>query len=194
MKKEAKQEIRKALLGRVAPSDDGRLVVAGLRQAMPLGVMDGAIGVRFLGICKKSRALKVSCPPEKARRIAFSVLQDQGRVLYLDQQPQVAACLIRYVLTRPVVLIFDYQEERPVLTAWTGRGLGSWISLRRALKGFQNRMPKAFELSDEPLPADREKAEAKARARQRRLEKKAQRKSKKAKQDGAKPPASGASQ
>ena len=140
MKKEAKQEIRKALLGRVAPSDDGRLVVAGLRQAMPLGVMDGAIGVRFLGICKKSRALKVSCPPEKARRIAFSVLQDQGRILYLDQQPQAAACLI-----------FDYQEERPVLTAWTGRGLGSWISLRRALKGFQNRMPKAFELSDEPV-------------------------------------------
>ena len=137
---------------------------------MPIGVMDGAGATCFFGICKKARRLKVSCGTEQARRIAFGVMQDVGRLLYLPQQPEAAACLIRYILTRPAVLIFDYQDNIPVVTAWTGRGLTGWISLRRALRAFLKRLPKQLTVSEEPAPLDEEEAR---RQRRKEIEKEA---------------------
>ena len=159
MNREAKQEIRRALLGRTEPAKDGSLVVLEKGQArIPIGIADGASAVRFLGIFRKSRRLKASCSEEKAKKIAFTLMQDVGRVLRLSQQPGVPACLIRYLITRPVVLIFDYQDGIPVLTAWTGRGMTGWISLRRALRSFIKRMPKELTPSDQPVPKDEDKA------------------------------------
>ena len=117
-----------------------------------MGVRDGAGAVRFFGICKKARRLKASCAEPKAKLLAAQIMRDVGRELYLPQQPEAAACLIRYVLTRPAVLVFDYQDGISVLTAWTGRGLTGWISLRRALRAFLKRLPKQFSVSEDPVP------------------------------------------
>ena len=164
MTPEAKQEIRRVLLGRTVPTQDGRLTVLEKGEyRMPIGVADGAGAVRFLGICKKARRLKASCAAPKARSLAAQIMRDVGRELYLPQQPEAAACLIRYILTRPAVLIFDYQDGIPVVTAWTGRGLTGWISLRRALRAFLKRLPKQLTVSEEPVPLDEEEARKKAR-------------------------------
>ena len=117
---EAKREIRQALLGRTQPCPDGRLEVLKKGETrMPLGITDGAGAVRFLGICKKARRLKAACPEQKARLLAAQIMQDVGRELSLSEQPEAAACLIRYVLTRPAVLVFDDQDGVPVVTAVT---------------------------------------------------------------------------
>ena len=159
MTKEARQEIRRVLLGRTVPTQDGRLTVLEKGEyRMPIGVADGAGAVRFLGICKKARRLKASCAAPKARSLAAQIMRDVGRELVLPQQPEAAACLIRYILTRPAVLIFDYQDNVPVITAWTGRGLTGWISLRRALRAFLKRLPKQLSVSEEPVPLDEEEA------------------------------------
>ena len=164
MTKEAKQEIRRVLLGRTMPTEDGKLVALEKGQyRMPIGISDGAGAVRFLGICRKAKRLKVSCAEPKAKSLALKIMQDVGRELSLPQQPAAVACLIRYVLTRPVVLVFDYQDGVPVLTAWTGRGLTGWISLRRALRAFLKRLPKQFSVSEEPVPLSEEEARKKKR-------------------------------
>ena len=80
-----------------------------------------------------------------------------GRGLSLREQPEAAACLIRYVLTRPAVLTFRYTDGIPVLTAWTGRGLLGWISLRRALAAFARHAPKTLKVSDRELPKETKK-------------------------------------
>jgi hypothetical protein len=161
-------------------AEDGRLVVMEKGDhRLPLGVGDGAGAVFFFGVCKKTRRLKVSCSQEKAWKLAVPVMQDLGRWLYLNEQPQAAACLIRYVITRPVVLVFDYQEGVPVLTAWTGRGLTAWFALRRALKAFQKKMPKQFTLSSEPTPEEKEAAAKKAQEKQQKQEQKKEEKRRK---------------
>ncbi len=159
MNREAKQEIRRVLMGRTEPAPDGRLTaMAKGRIRIPLGISDGAAAVRFLGIFRKARRLKVSCPKEKAVSLAAAVMRDCGRELILPAQPGTAACLIRYALTRPAVLVFSYQDGIPLLTAWTGRGLTGLISVRLALKSFIRKMPKQFELSDKAVPPDKEDA------------------------------------
>lgn len=169
MNREAKQELRRVLMGRTLIAEDGRLVAMEKGQLrMPMGVSDGAGAAAFLGICKRRRRLKVKCSEKEARQMAFGIMSRIGRGLYLPNQPEAAACLIRYVLTRPAVLTFDYQDGIPLLTAWAGRGLTAWFSLSRALKAFEKQMPKQFSLSQEALPEDTEKAERKKRKQEKK--------------------------
>lgn len=169
MTREAKQEIRRVLMGRTMPTEDGKLVALEKGQyRMPIGISDGAGAVRFFGVCKKAKRLKASCAAPKAKLLAAQIMRDTGRELYLPQQPEAVACLIRYVLTRPVVLVFDFRDGIPVLTAWTGRGLTGWISLRRALCAFLKRLPKQFTVSDEPAPKDEEEKKEKKQKKNRK--------------------------
>lgn len=185
MTKEARQEIRRVLMGRTAPTQDGRLAALEKGQhRMPVGITDGAGAACFFGICKKARRLKASCAEPKAKLLAAQIMRDVGRELYLPRQPEAAACLIRYVLTRPAVLVFDYQDGVPVLTAWTGRGLTGWISLRRALRAFLKRLPKQLSLSGEPVPPDEEETQKKKR-REIKKEARASRRKKNKKADPA---------
>lgn len=164
MTREAKKEIRRVLMGRTVPTQDGRLTAMRKEEGrIPIGVTDGAGAACFLGVCKKVRRLKVSCAAPMARELALKVMRDVGRELVLLEQPEAAACLIRYVLTRPAVLVFDYRDGVPVLTAWTGRGLTGWISLRRSLRAFLKRLPKQFKLSGESVPEDEEEKRKKKR-------------------------------
>ena len=179
MKREAKQELRRVLMGRTLIAEDGRLIAMEKGATrLPIGIGDGAVGACFFGICRKVRRLKVSCSEEWARRLAFDVMKDIGRGLYLPEQPEAVACLFRYVLTRPAVLVFDFVEGVPVLTAWAGRGLTAWLSLRRALNAFIKRMPKQMKLSEEKAPEDdvpkkekkkKEKKKQKTRRERKRL-------------------------
>lgn len=193
MKKEARQEVRRVLLGRTELAEDGRLVALEKGQlSFPYGIADGAGAVRILGIRKKSKLLTVSCSENKAKEIAFKIMGDIGRRLYLNESPQAVPCLIRYVLTRPTVLIFDYQDGAPILTAWSGRGLTGWLSNRRALNAFIRRMPgKYMSVSDKAAPADKdeqqekkEKRNAKAAKQARKAERRARKSARKQKHTG----------
>ena len=171
MKREAKQELRRVLMGRTLIAEDGRLIAMEKGATrLPMGIGDGAVGTCFFGICRKARRLKVTSSEEKAKILAFDVMKDVGRGLYLPEQPEAVACLIRYVLSRPAVLVFDYVEGEPVLTAWAGRGITAWISLRRALNGFIKKMPKQMKVSDEKAPED--KVEKKQKKEKKKKEKK----------------------
>ena len=64
-----------------------------------------------------------------------------GRGLILRLQPGTAACLIRPLLMKPIVLTFRFDGDVPVLTAWTGRRLTAGLAIRRAVSAFADELP-----------------------------------------------------
>lgn len=167
--KREKKEIRNLLLGKVVIGDDARLTTpeAGVFR-VPQGITDGAGNVRLLGIKSKRRCYDTELDPEAMMAAAEQCMWNLGRSVHLREQENTAACLIRNRLTRPVVLTFRYVEEKPVLTAWTGRGLTAWIALRSAIRGFERILAKDIRPSAEEPPEDpkEEKRRRKKREKQ----------------------------
>ena len=172
MTKEQKQEIRRVLLGRTQVDTSGKMTVMGKGEyRLPMGIADGAVATRFLGIGRKTQRLESDLSPERSFQTARKIMADMGHVLELTEQPEAAACLIRYLLTRPTVLVFAEVDGALVLTAWAGRGLSAWISRRRAIKGFLKRMPSGLRVSTEAAPEDKEKKKKKARKERKKTSK-----------------------
>ena len=137
MKKE-KKEIRDLLLGKTVMDEDGKLVTpeAGFFR-VPQGVAPGAGAVRFLGIGRKERFFRSALDGDEILAEAEACMSNMGRAVRLREQPDAAACLIRYVLSVPAVLVFRIEEGVCVLTAWAGRSPSAWLSRRRALHTFE---------------------------------------------------------
>ena len=152
------KEIRSILLGRTSLDEKGKLTSISRGEFhLPLGVADGAVAVRFLGVARRAKRYESSMDEKMTLTAAEAAMREIGRGLSLREQPESAACLIRYVLTRPAVLTFRYVDGIPVLTAWAGRGLSGWISLRRALSAFARHAPEELSLSGEELPKEKKK-------------------------------------
>ena len=165
MKKD-KKEIRNLLLGKAVVDEEGRLVTpeAGTFR-VPNGIADGAGAVRFLGVSGKTQYYETDLSEEEIMARAREHMRNSGRGVYLRQHPDAAACLIRYVLTRPALLVFRWVDGQGVLTAWTGRGIMSWASRLRAIRAFERTMGDVIRYSTAPPPE--EEPEEKKRRRKR---------------------------
>ncbi len=133
-----------------------------------IGVMDGADTVFIWGLGKKIRRLKTRLSKQGLTDKARSVMRDMGRGLVLAGQPETAACLMGYRLTRPCVLACFWLEDVPIVGAWSARGLTGWISRRRALSSFIKKMGSNLEVSDEKapvLPDDKKKKKEEKKAK-----------------------------
>ena len=144
-KQEQKQELRELrdiLLGRTELEEDGRLSAVPPGQVhLFQGVSDGAWGVRIFGVARRTLPLKTGLSRKDAPAVVRRIMQDLGRGLFLRETPEAVACLIRYVLTKPAVLVFRYTDAGPIVSAWAGRGLMGVISRRRALAAFVRHLP-----------------------------------------------------
>ena len=190
------KEIRQVLLGKTKLLNDGRLssLEAG-DYMMPRGIADGAGAVRFFGVARRARVLDGRLSEWKLKEAVRKAMQNIGRGLVLQEDPEAIACLLRYVLTKPAVLCFHYQGEQPVLAAYSGRGLTGWISRRRAMNTFRKQLPDTVEISD-LVPPDlnkeerarkkQEKKEAKLAKKQEKAEKKARKEARLAAEAGEK--------
>ena len=167
------KEIQSVLLGRITLTEDGRItpVQKGTFHLLA-GIGDGAAAVRFFGIARRSRCFATKLESDAVNEAVRKRMQDIGRGVLLRQQPDTVACLIRYVLTRPAVLTFRYVGDVPTLTAWTGRGLFGWLSLRRALRAFEKSLPEEIEPSDRKPPELPECSGEENRPRQKKDKKK----------------------
>ena len=164
-----KKEIRNLLLGKAVVDEEGRLVTpeAGTFR-VPNGIADGAGAVRFLGVSGKTQCYESDLSEEELADRAAECMRSIGRGVYLRQHPDAAACLIRYVLTRPALLVFRRVEGLGVLTAWTGRGIMSWASRLRAIRAFERVMGDAIRFSSAP-PPEEEPEEKRRRKRRKAL-------------------------
>ena len=152
-----RKEIKRALMGRTFPLDDGRLAVMTQEDyRLPLGVSDGAGSVLVFGIGRRAVCLKAAGKPGSAKKAAKEAMARVGRELVLREQPETVACIRRYRLTRPVVLTFLYADDVPVLSAWTGRGPLSFIARRLAIRSFLKHAPKGLSLAPKKTDGGRQ--------------------------------------
>ena len=150
---DAEKEIRNILLGRTLMLEDGRLAVPQKGEFyLSGGVTDGAEAVRFLGMTKKSQVMETVRKEFDVRVTIQKMLQNMGRGVVLYEQPEARSCLIRYVLTKPVLLTFDYVEGMPVVTAWAPRTLTGMLSIKRALKAFDKELPADIVVTGKAAP------------------------------------------
>ncbi len=153
MTKNEQTEIRTVLLGRTLLLEDGRIASrTGDDFRMFNGVADGAGAVHFLGLSRRFRQLESDFDEARTLELARGRMAGLGRGLYLRTRPEAAACLIRYVLTKPVALVFCYDGGAPVLSAWTGRGPTAPIALGRAVKAFCRGLPPGLRPAGEAVP------------------------------------------
>ncbi len=120
--------------------------------------------MKILGIMKRTRRFESGLSEANILRGARASMMNIGRGLALRLQPETPACLIRYLLTRPVVLTFGFEDGVPTVTAWTGRGLPGALSQIRAIAAFTDELPDGIR-PKEPEPGEeaREGKEKKAR-------------------------------
>ena len=178
------KEIKEVLLGRTKLLPDGRLST--LEEGdymMPRGVMDGATGVRILGVMRRARVLTSDLPDWKLRETVVKAMQNIGRGIELQAASEERACLLRYVVSRPAVLCFYYEDELPVIAAYTGRGLTGFFSITRAFGKFKKQLPDTVKFSEEAAPDHRkdereQKKREKAEKKQAKAEAKAEKKNK----------------
>ena len=152
---EFEREIKKVFLGRTILLEDGRLSPIGPDDlAISSGVADGALGIRILGVGHKNQKLETSLGTEETCEAIRKAMKDIGRAVFFREQPEVVACIIRYVLTKPAMLTFTFRDEIPVLTVWAGRSLGGPIARRRALSALKRKLQDAISFSQEAAPEE----------------------------------------
>ena len=191
MKDAKKAEIKRVLLGRAILADDGRLIAipAGTFMKTPIGIGDGAGAVGLFGMSRRICRYETKDGRARINATVTKAMQNIGRGLILNEQPEATACLIRYVLTRPAVLVFTWEDGTPTLTAWTGRGLTGWISLRRAIKAFEKGLPDSMTANEIKVSEEKKKdrQEKKEEKKRKRAEKKAEKEAKKKSKSGKQP-------
>lgn len=148
-----KKEIRSILLGRTVLTEDGILTAPEPGAfAIPQGVVNGAGAVRFFGVKGTERYYLTGLGEEELMAAAADAMRKIGRAVYLREQPEAAACLLRFLLTRPAVLTMCFHEAQPVLTVWTGRGLMGWVSRLRAFSAFERELSAYLRRDDAKKP------------------------------------------
>ena len=191
MKDAKRAEIKRVLLGRAVLADDCRLIAvpAGTFMKTPIGIGDGAGAVRFLGVSRRIRRYETKNGRAHVNAAVTKAMQNIGRGLILNEQLEATACLIRYILTRPAVLVFTWEDGTPTLTAWTGRGLTGRISLRRAIRAFEKGLPDRMTANEIKASAEekKERKEQKEEKKRQKAEKKAEKEAKKKAKNGKKP-------
>ena len=162
------------------PREDGTLAVlsAGMIMPTPIGIGDGAAETWLFGLKRRVRRYVTKDKRDRVAAVAKKAMQNTGRGVILSEQPEAVACLVRYILTRPAMLVFSFENDIPTLTAWTGRGLTGWISLRRAIRTFEESLPDTM-VPDEQNISKVEKQKAKEEKQKAKEEKKKEKASKK---------------
>lgn len=141
------KEVKKALLGNLTIGEDGRMVpVSGFNMNW-WGTADGSFGTRLFGIAEKTVTFTSSKGKTKMVYEAAKVMEDFGRGLDFESVYAGASCLLRHFLFRPVVLVFEADEEAEgeyMLSVYCGRDILTYFSMRRAIRLFETHKPEGL--------------------------------------------------
>lgn len=145
--KDRKSEIKSILLGNMTLDTQGNFNAGGSSWVTPFGIADGASETIMFGVKHKRYLYKTDYKNnQQAIYKASKTMSDIGRTLSLATVPNAAACYIKHILFRPVVLVFEEAERSDgskglELHAYSGRALLTFISIRRAVSKFNKELP-----------------------------------------------------
>lgn len=135
------KEIRQMLLGNLVPKDkylevsDNKLV--GIRY----GVADGADNVILLGIMRHTKYYKSTMKDNRIRDLGHKALMEIGRKVYLKSNPNAETAICRYLVTRPIVVLFEVDDFGIKVETYTARSIPGLISEWWIRRKFMKHMP-----------------------------------------------------
>ena len=144
-----KKEIRSILLGNFSVNSEGKTVAGKDLPLTPYGFEDGAQQVLFFGISQKRFIYRSKLKNYLQTRFkVIRTMSDIGRVFTLEAAPDAAACRLKGVFFRPVVLVFEEVKDKEKdesflqLTAYCGRSPLVIIPILYAVLRFDKFLPK----------------------------------------------------
>ncbi len=158
-RKERRHEVRKILLNNLVLRDDKRLAAGGNARVTLWGAGEGTAETVLMGMTHKHYPFETTYSNNRqAVHQVSEAMKDIGRGLYLETAPDAAACLVKNFFFRPVVLIFEEEDNTKelVLDAYSGRALNARLSIRHALSALEKVLPKQVRRA----VAEKEKPEA----------------------------------
>ena len=125
---DVKREIRQMLLGNLVPDGKFLAVSPNKLQSMRFGMADGADMVLMFGISKRTKYYTTDKSMGKVRDSVHKAMMDIGRKVKMTSNPKAEAVICRYLITRPIVVLYDVDEVGIKLETYTARGVLGLLS------------------------------------------------------------------
>jgi molecular chaperone DnaK (HSP70) len=142
---EVSKEIRQMLLGNLVPKDKYLEVSENKLVGIQYGVADGADNIILLGIMRHTKYFKSELKANRIRDIGHKALMEIGRKVYLKSNPNAETAICRYLVTRPIVVLFEVDDFGIKVETYTARGIPGLISEWWIRRKFMKFMPKELE-------------------------------------------------
>lgn len=190
---EVNKEIRQMLLGNLVPKGKYLEVSENKLVGIQYGVADGADNILLFGVMKHTKYYKSTMKDNRIREIGHKALMEVGRKVYLKSNPDAETAICRYLVTRPIVVLFEVDDIGIKVETYTARGIPGLISEWWIRRKFMKHMPEDLEAipkeqvfkikRDEEM---KERAEKKEEEEAKQAEEKAKEEAKKAEEEARK--------
>lgn len=133
------------LLNQVNVEKDGRLVAVDEIRTFRYGAAEGEHKVRISGITARDFFYRTKYNRTKAIYQASEAMKDIGRRARLQSMDDAACCIVKSPIFYPVVLVlYENENGRIQLTAFTARAFLAIFAINSALKKFDKKLPEAM--------------------------------------------------
>ena len=180
------REIRQMLLGNLETRGKYLAVSANKLKAVQNGFTDGADRIFLFGVMRHTKYYTSELNDHKIKEAAHKSLMDIGRKVLLDSNPNAEVVICRYMITKPIVLLFEVDDIGIKVQSYTARGIGGLLSELWIRFKFMRGMPDNMKpMSKEAYLARKKAADAKRaeEERQEREDRKAEREERKAERE-----------
>lgn len=142
---EVMKEVRQMLLGNLVPKDKYLEVSQSKLTGIQWGVADGADSIFILGVSRHTKYYKSSLKDNRVRDLGHKALMEIGRKVYLKSNPNAETAICRYLVTRPIVVLFEIDDIGIKVETYTSRGIPGLISEWYIRRKFMKNMPEELE-------------------------------------------------
>lgn len=180
------REIRQMLLGNLETRGKYLAVSANKLRAVRNGFTDGADRIFLFGVMRHTKYYTSELNAHKIKEAAHKSMMDIGRKVLLDSNPNAEVVICRYMITKPIVLLFEVDDIGIKVQSFTARGIGGLLSELWIRSKFMRGMPDNMKLMSKEAYLARKKAADAKRAeeeRQEREDRKAEREERKAERE-----------
>ena len=176
---EVTREIRQILIGNIIPK--GRYYevpekgIAGIRT----GLNDSADMILLFGVARHTRYYKVTGNPNKIKAEGHKSLMNIGRKVIIRSNPNAEVSFCRYMVTRPIVILFEVDDIGAKVQTFTSRGISGLISEAWIRWKFMKELPELERIDRATLNEiyrQRAEEEKKAKEEQKKAEEEAKKK------------------
>ena len=164
------KEIRQILIGNIVPKGKYFEVpeygMAGLRS----GLTDSADMIIIFGVARHTRYYKIDGNPNKIKAAGHKALMNIGRKVIIRSNPEAEVSYCKYMVTRPIVILFEVDDIGAKVETYTSRGIFGLISEIWIRWKFMKYMPELVQIDRKTLSGIfKSKEEARRKIEEERL-------------------------